>query len=474
MSLRLLHVIDSLDPAHGGPSVVCASLAAAQASLGHEVAIVAYDTAGQRPRIDAMLADLPGADFLDLDLLPRPARGPAALLASAARRRLRGAVADADAVILHGVWDRILLAGAGAARRAGVPYAVIPHGMLRPWSLSQKRLKKRASLLLVTRRMLNAAAFLHALNADEAAAFARLGLRPPVEVIPNGVFLEQVDPLPAPGTFHAAHPALEGRPYVLFLGRLHYTKGLDVLAQAFSILTASPSAPTSPAARSSIAAPTSPAARSSPSAPSEGVARGSASAGGGSTGPAPSDLHLVIAGPDGGYRSELEARVHRLGLAGRVHLVGPIYGRDKFAALRDALCFCLPSRTEGFSVAVLEALASSCPVVISEHCHFPEVTASGAGVAAPLDPGAIAAGIARFLDPAERARAGAGGRAMVERDYTWPRIAQRSVEACRRHAPPRARARAPAPTTRRAGRDADPGPPPTPPPPTPSPSTPAG
>jgi hypothetical protein len=88
MSLRLLHVIDSLDPAHGGPSVVCAALAAAQASLGHELAVVAYDTAGERPRIDALLAEMPGADFIDLDLLPRPRRPPGLRRAAASPRPL--------------------------------------------------------------------------------------------------------------------------------------------------------------------------------------------------------------------------------------------------------------------------------------------------------------------------------------------------------------------------------------------------
>src|SRR5215468_7971135 len=101
MSLGLLHIIDSLDPAHGGPSVVCAALAAAQASLGHRVRIVSYDTAGAGPQIEAMLRDIPGASFVDVVLIPRPRRGMPAVIAVEARRRLPAAVADADFVILH-------------------------------------------------------------------------------------------------------------------------------------------------------------------------------------------------------------------------------------------------------------------------------------------------------------------------------------------------------------------------------------
>lgn len=73
-----------------------------------------------------------------------------------------------------------------------------------------------------------------------------------------------------------------------------------------------------------------------------------------------------------------------------MHLVGPIYGRDKYAALVDATCFCLSSRQEGFSMAILEAMACGIPVVISENCHFPEVAQARAGLVVPLNADAVA------------------------------------------------------------------------------------
>ena len=135
-------------------------------------------------------------------------------------------------------------------------------------------------------------------------------------------------------------------PFVLFVGRLHEQKGVDLLLAAFEIV-----------------------ARRHPT------------------------VRLVIAGPDYGVTlPPLHPRVVR---------VGPVYGRDKPAALADATVFCLPSRHEGFSLAVLEALACGLPVVISTECHFPEVAAAGAGVVTPLDPASIADGLLRVLgDPA--------------------------------------------------------------------------
>ena len=129
---------------------------------------------------------------------------------------------------------------------------------------------------------------------------------------------------------------------------------------------------------------------------------------------------------DEGARKEFEAQIGRLGIADRVRLVGPLYGPEKWAAYRDAACFCLSSRQEGFSIAILEALACACPVVITEGCHFPEVGAAKAGIIAKLDATAIAEGLAKALDdPVVAARMGQAGREMVEANYTWDKIAAR-------------------------------------------------
>lgn len=384
--LRILHLIGSLDPATGGPPAVAARLAAAQGSAGSRVTI-GFCSPNQHVDDELRHAyrQIPGMQAVTFAPLPCRHGLRGQFSARAARPALDRLVAEADIVHLHGVWEALLRAAAANSTRRNLPYVLSPHGMLHPWSLAQKAWKKRLALLLGYRRMLNGAAFLHVLNDDERRLLQPLGLRCPMVVVPNGVFFEELDDLPPAGTFRAAQADLWHDPYVLFLSRLHFKKGLDYLADAF--------------ARVADALP---------------------------------GVRLVVAGPDEGARDEFERRVRRLGITHRVHLVGPLYGRDKLAALVDAACFCLPSRQEGFSVAVTEALAVGVPVVISEGCNFPEVAEAGAGRVVPLDAGAVAGALREVLADAEvRRRMGEAGRELVRGRFTWPQIARQMLEAYR-------------------------------------------
>jgi glycosyltransferase involved in cell wall biosynthesis len=378
--MKIAHVVESLDPANGGPPVVASRLAAAQARLGHEVSLISYRQPGAEDQIRGMMKGVPGGELVRRDELP-PAGRLDRVIGRAARREMRSRLTGMEVVHLHGVWDPILRAAADTARAAGIPYVVAPHGMLDPWSLSQRRLKKRIALLLGYRTMLNQAAFLHLLNRDEADLIRPLGLTARGVVIPNGIDPQEVAELPPGGSFTASHPVLQERPFILFLSRLHHKKGLDFLAQAFARVAAQDH-----------------------------------------------NVQLVVAGPDGGARAAFEAEIRSAGLVDRVYLVGPLYGKEKYAALRDAACFCLPSRQEGFSVAILEALACGTPVVISDACHFPEVAERGAGVVVPLDADAISQAILRILsDETLRQRMGEAGRATVLAEFTWPVIAEQSI-----------------------------------------------
>lgn len=381
-AMRILHAIPMLDPRAGGPPAVVLRIAAGQAALGHKV-YLAHPPVGPDREADTLksyqsIPGIEGVEFVEFDpsfanILGWIKRDPN--------------LPKVDVAHLHAAWEPCLQGVARWATRSRIPYGFAPHGMLDVWSLKQKKWKKRLALALGWRRVFNRAAFIHALNRDEQDGLRPVGLTPPTEIIPNGIFMREIEPFPEPGRFRAAHPEIGSDPYILFLSRLHYKKGLDYLADAFAEVS-----------------------RVRPEA------------------------RLVVAGPDDGERAAFEQRIAQHRLSARTHVIGPIYGRAKYEAMTDAACFCLPSRQEGFSVAITEALALSCPVVITKECHFPEVAEAGAGFVTGLDASEVAAGILKLLsDPAGAREMGRRGNSLVRERFTWERIAQQTLDAYRRH-----------------------------------------
>lgn len=293
---------------------------------------------------------------------------------------LEAAVRSAEVAHLHGLWQGHTRRGARAARRANVPYLIAAHGMAEPWALRHKAWKKRAYLALVERTNLRRADCLHALSRPEVAHLRALAPDTPVCLVPNGVDLAPFDDLPPRAALEAEHPELAGKFVLLFFGRLHAKKGLDLLAEAVAD-----------------------AARDRP------------------------DLHILLAGTDDGALGPFRARAEALGIGGRVTWVGHVSGERARRVWAAADAFVLPSYSEGFSMAILEALAARLPALITTACHFPELAAAGGGIAVEPTAGGVTAGLRELLErsPADRRDLASRGRALVESRYTWARQADR-------------------------------------------------
>jgi glycosyltransferase involved in cell wall biosynthesis len=379
--MRILHVIWGLKPFLGGPPRVATRLAAGQATLGHEVTIVSYPLGDSRDDFRAMTRLMPGFDRVRVVEVEN---GGAleSVFAHRADRVLKPLIDEVDIVHLHDVWHSLVRSAGATARRAGKPYVVQPNDSLNPYSLSQKRLKKWLGLALAYRRMIEGSAAVIFGHSEEMRLVRQAGFRiEPVVAGLGGVFREEVEPLPPPGRFYQRVPQLRARPYVLFLSRINHKKGPDYLADGFAV-----------------------AARSVP------------------------DLQLVMIGQDDGAQADFEQRVAALGLTDRVHLVGPMHGQDKWEAFRDAVCFCLPSRDEAFTVAIMEALACGLPVVISEACHFDDVGEYQAGFIVPLEASRIGEALTRLCtDPALRARMSNAAQRLFSDRLCFNRVADEVV-----------------------------------------------
>jgi len=386
--MKILHVIPSLGIQNGGPPKACLEMARAMRDRGHQVSIFtgwAGDANDRgRPEDVPMPESVPGTvvhDGVEITFFPNT-RLPVWAWMPEMSRALRDRVRDFDVVHVHSLYLHTTKAAAEACQRAGVPYIIRPHGSLDPYLVNRSRGRKRVMELLYQNRAFRRAAAVH-YTAEEERRLAE----PYVHgargfVAPLGVDLSAFDDLPAPGRFRERFPELAGKRLMLFFGRLHFKKGLDLLVDAFARLAA-----------------------------------------------AYPDLHLVVAGPDDGYGEEVRGWVAERGLADRVLFTGLLTGEDKRAVLVDSEVFVLPSYTENFGMAILEALCCRLPVVISDQVNIQDDVATGqAGLVVPCDAERVAEATDRVLaDPALADRLAANGLALVRKRYDW-RAASETLE----------------------------------------------
>ncbi|MDP8989685.1 MAG: glycosyltransferase [Acidobacteriota bacterium] len=297
------------------------------------------------------------------------------------RKRFRETIRKAQGIHIHGVWEPHCAVTASLARACKRPYIISAHGMLDRWALHQKRLKKALYAALIELGNLQRAACLRALTRDEADDYRRIGLTNPIAIIPNGV---DVPRGVNAELFWEGNPDLRGKRIALFLGRLHPKKGLHLLLQAWAR-----------AARAEM------------------------------------NLHLVIAGPDSdNTQASLERMVDDLNLRHCVTLAGMLSGARKWSALAAANLFVLPSYSEGFSIAVLEALAMRLPVLVSHPCHIPEVSEFKCGWVIEPELTPLEEAIEEFshLSPHAAALMGQRGRTLIEDRFWWPVIGRQMSE----------------------------------------------
>ncbi|WZO99491.1 glycosyltransferase [Isosphaeraceae bacterium EP7] len=299
---------------------------------------------------------------------------------------LEASVRGAEVVHLHGLWQGHTRRGSAEARRAKVPYLIAAHGMAEPWAMKHKALKKRVYTALVEGKNLRRAACLHALARPEIGHLRAIAPKTPVCLVPNGVDLAPFDSLPDRSVLERDHPELAGKFVVLFYGRVHLKKGLDLLAQAMATVS----------------------------------------------GDHP-EMHLVLAGNDDGALEPFLAQAESLGVRGRITVAGHVSGARAKAVWGAADAFVLPSYSEGFSMAILEALACRLPSLVTTACHFPELAfAEGAIVVEPTAAD-VTTGLRTLLEmaPTERLAMAGRGRALVEERFTWDRQGERLAEVYR-------------------------------------------
>ena len=119
------------------------------------------------------------------------------------------------------------------------------------------------------------------------------------------------------------------------------------------------------------------------------------------------------------------------GVENAVVFTGTITGEDKLGALQDSDCFILPSYSENFGMAVVEAMYFKLPVVVTESVGIaPMIKEHNAGIVIEKDTHALKNAILEIMQKGEAShRMGAAGKKLVEEEFMMPRIADKWIEA---------------------------------------------
>jgi glycosyltransferase involved in cell wall biosynthesis len=376
--MRILHITPYYYPAvrYGGPIRCIHGLCKNLVRLGHDIQVFTTDRDG--PSTVGRQLGVP----VDVDNVKvwyfRSAYCKRLFFSPAMQRELSRWVDGFDILHIHTFFSWPTHIAASAAIRRNIPYILKPHGMLDKKLIERKsRRVKGFWIRFFGRRVVEKAARIHLTTDAELEEIRRFRFRlPEAFVLPLG--MDPADDTPEPG--QPVSPVIQTltrkKPLLLFLSRVNWKKGLDRLIPALRQV--------------------------------EGA-------------------HLAIAGNDeDNYRVILDRLASRHGVYDRVTFTGAVYGEEKRKLLEAATLFVLPSYSENFGIAVLEAMAAGVPVVVTPEVGLAgEVKKSGAGVVLEGDPGILGPGIRALLaDPVRLREMGERGRKLVERRFAWSGIAK--------------------------------------------------
>jgi len=375
--MRVLHLIPSISPLRGGPSVAVLSMVSALREQGVDARIITTNDHG--PGIDTTLpigrwTHRHGVPVLAFSRWSPPLRTVREFgISPALNCWLAKHLKSYQLLHIHALFSWPSTTAMLQARLAGIPYIVRTIGQLNHWSLRQSAGRKQVMLALVERNNLACASALHFTSADELEQASALGLSSPKYVIPLGV------EMPAELSCDDYHAPASSCTTFLFLSRIHPKKQLERLLSALFLLE-----------------------QRCPNA----------------------NWQLQIAG-DGqpAYLAALKSQIEQYGLTSRCHWLGFLVGNAKWEAFHNADWFVLPSASENFGIAAIEALAAGTPPILSPDVAVASTIAEGsAGLMASTEIEELSNVLEQALGGPSRAMRVAA-RTMATTQYSWPAIA---------------------------------------------------
>jgi len=374
--MRIGHITSSISRNGAGVSKVVRDLAETQAAYNDTIHV--FTLLDQFTRIDQPHNSRITVTACPVTFMPRFG------YSEPMQKAFRTHASSIDLIHMHGLWMYPNRVAGNVAQKTAIPYIMSPHGMLEPWGLNRSRWKKRITGMLFEYRNIGKACCLHACSEQEYLNIRLFGYKGPVAVVPLGLTQDELEHASCSESASRIDlmfkTIFHGKRILLFLSRLHCTKGVDLLLKAWE------------AVRNSFP-----------------------------------EWRLVIAG-DGevDYVATLKAQVSTAGLDDSVAFIGAVHGEEKWALMKQAEIFVLPTLSENFGLVVAEALACAVPVITTKNAPWKdlEVEKCGWWVGTGTVPLTICLSGALSLAPENLAEMGKRGRRLVEHKYLIEKAAR--------------------------------------------------
>ena len=379
--MKILHVVPFFPPAlaWGGPVTTAYEISKELVKRGHQVTVYTTDSLDRYHRVDLPKdrpTNLDGITVYYFKNLSNWLAGKHHIqltpsIIEVARDKMKGF----DIIHLHGYRTPQNIVIYYYARRYNIPYILHAQGTLP--NITPKRTLKTIYDLFWGRRLLQNACKVIAMTSTEVEQYIDMGVTENnIVMTPTGIDLDEFADLPPRGIFRRKYNVEENDKLILYLGRIHQSKGIDLIIRAFTDL-------------------------------SKEVDK----------------TKLAIIGPDDGYLSKVKKLIKSLEIKQYIVLLtGPIYGKSRLEAYVDADVFILP-RFTSFPKVFVEACACGLPIVATSAGDTLDWLDGRAGLTVPYDRREMQNALLRLLNNDRMRRdLGERGRSLVQEKFNWIKI----------------------------------------------------
>ncbi|WP_409200577.1 glycosyltransferase [Methanobrevibacter sp. DSM 116169] len=370
--MNILHVVSSFTPcfSHGGVVNASYEIAKAQVRDGHNVTVFTTDNCKERLNVKDNV-NLDGINvhyfrnisnsFKNTFTIDSPLK---------LNSTLKKEISSFDIIHIHEHRHTLAILTVKHALKQKIPYVLQSHGSVLPFF--QKESLKKIFDKLWGFKILHNASKVFALTEVEKEQYLKMGiLEDKIEIVPLGINLKDYENLPSKGNFRLKHNFSNDSKLLLFLGRIHEIKGLDLAIESLNLLKNE-------------------------------------------------DYKLAIVGEDYGFKSTLEKLIKKYSIEDKVIFTGPLYKNDKKEALIDCDVFLMPSRYESFTTSGLEAMACSTPLILTNNNHICSWVNNNVGICCNYDKKELSIAINELLDNVDLMdKFSKKGLELVKTKYNW-------------------------------------------------------